>query len=129
MRDPARTRSMARIIGPFLLILGAAIALRAETLPMLLPAFTQDAPLPFVTGLVTLAIGLVMIAAHNWWNSPAAIAISTLGWLTAVAESFSARPAGALASPGHRGPAHRRPLRPVRAPEHQVVRIGADLLG
>jgi hypothetical protein len=75
---------MARIVGPFLLILGAAVALRAQTMPLLAPALMQDAPLVFVTGIVTLAIGLVMIAAHNGWNSLAAIAISILGWLTAV---------------------------------------------
>jgi hypothetical protein len=82
--NPARTWLMARIVGPFLAILGAAVALRAQTMPLLAPALMQDAPLVFVTGIVTLAIGLVMIAAHNWWNSPAAIVISLLGWLTAV---------------------------------------------
>jgi hypothetical protein len=84
MSDPARTRLMARIVGPFLLVFGAAVALRANTLPALVPALMQDAPLLFVTGFVTLAIGLVMIAAHNLWNGPAAIAISILGWLTTV---------------------------------------------
>jgi hypothetical protein len=84
MHDPARTRLMARIVGPFLLILGAAVALRAQTMPLLAPALMQDAPLVFVTGFVTLAIGLVMIEAHNWWNSLAAIVISLFGWLTAV---------------------------------------------
>jgi hypothetical protein len=88
MSNPARTRLMARVVGPFLLILGAAVALRAQTLPALLPAFAQDAPLLFVTGFVTLAIGLVMIAAHNWWNSPTAIVISILGWLTTVRGAF-----------------------------------------
>jgi hypothetical protein len=84
MSDPARTRLMARIVGPFLLVLGASVALRMQTLPALLLAFVEDAPLLFVAGFVTLAIGLVMVAAHNWWNTPAAIVISILGWLTTV---------------------------------------------
>ena len=84
MPNPSRTRLMARIVGPFLLILGAALALRAHTLRPLLDAFLRDSPLLLLTGFVTLAVGLVMITAHNSWGNPPAVVISLLGWLTTL---------------------------------------------
>ena len=80
--NPVSTRSMARVLGPVMLILGIAVGLRAETLPLLLAGFVQDAPLLLITGAFVLVLGAIMIAAHNVWNSPAAIVVSLLGWIT-----------------------------------------------
>ena len=80
----ARTRLMARIVGPFLVILGATMVLRVKTPPLLMPAFSNDAPLVLLTGLVALGIGLSMVAVHNHWNTVPAMAISLLGWFTAL---------------------------------------------
>ena len=57
---------------------------RADAMVMLIPAILGDGPLTFITGIFTLICGLVLIAAHHHWNSPAAIAISLLGALTIV---------------------------------------------
>jgi hypothetical protein len=78
--DPAvRTRTMARIVGPYLVLIGAALFARHDTLPALLSAFMQDVPLVFATGAFTLMAGLAIIAAHHHWNSAAAIVISLIG--------------------------------------------------
>ena len=37
-----------------------------------------------LTGAFTLALGLIMIAAHQRWDSGAGIVISVLGWITAI---------------------------------------------
>jgi hypothetical protein len=69
----ARTRFMAQALGPILIAVAAAIFARYETLPLLLPAFIQDAPLIFVTGVFTLTAGFFLLAAHHHFGSPAAI--------------------------------------------------------
>ncbi|NWG54141.1 MAG: hypothetical protein HXY28_10510 [Hydrogenophilaceae bacterium] len=80
----ARTRLLARIVGPFLLVAGAAVALRANTIDTLFPAFFQDTPLVLITGVFTLMVGLVMVAAHHHWNSLAASVISVLAIVAVI---------------------------------------------
>ena len=80
----ASTQLMARIVGPFLLILGIGVALRGPTLYLFIPAFFQDGPLVFVTAAFGLALGCVMVAAHHKWDSPAAIVITLVGWITLI---------------------------------------------
>jgi hypothetical protein len=74
----ARTRFMAQALGPILIAVALAVFMRYETLPLLLPAFTQDAPLIFVTGVFTLIAGFFVLAAHHHLGSPAAVACTGL---------------------------------------------------
>lgn len=83
--DPVvRTRMLARIVGPYLVIVAVAMFARLDTLHLLFPAFMQDGPLVFVTGAFALMAGLVVIAFHHHWDTPAAIAISLIGFAAAV---------------------------------------------
>ena len=67
--DPAiRTRTLARIVGPYLVIIAVALFARQGTLALLLPAFMQDAPLVLATGAFTVGVGLVMIVTHHQWK-------------------------------------------------------------
>ena len=78
------TRFIARVIGPFLVVLGVALAMRADTMTLIVPTYLQNAPLMLLTGVVTLIVGLIMVAAHHIWKGPAAIVVSLFGVLTAV---------------------------------------------
>lgn len=79
-----RTRTLARIVGPVLLVVPLAIITRAGALDLLFPAFFQDAPLVLITGVFTLILGFVFITAHHHWTGAAAIVLSALAWLTAL---------------------------------------------
>lgn len=79
-----RTRALARAVGPYLSVIAVALFARARTLPMLLPAFMQDAPLIFAAGAFTLMAGLAIVAAHHHWTGASAIVISLIGVLAAV---------------------------------------------
>ena len=83
--DPVvRTQTLARIVGPYLVIVAVALFAQLDTLHLLFPAFMQDGPLVFVTGAFTLLVGLVVIALHHHWDSAAAIAISLIGIAAAL---------------------------------------------
>jgi hypothetical protein len=84
MSTAVSTKTMARVLGPVMLVMGGAVALRAETMPTLVEGLVNDAPLLLITGAFVLVLGAVMIGAHNVWNSPAAIVVSLLGWITLV---------------------------------------------
>lgn len=80
----ASTPLMARILGPFLIVFGAALPGRFDAFDIIIPTFFQDAPLVLVAGGLGLALGSVMIALHTRWDGPAAIAITLFGWITFI---------------------------------------------
>jgi len=80
----ARTRAFARVIGPFLVIVPAIIAVRAASMGMMLSAFFENDALVWITGSWLLFGGLLIIAHHQYWSSPAAILISLFGWFLAL---------------------------------------------
>jgi hypothetical protein len=91
------TRAISRALGPFLIIFGIAIAMKAGDFPLMTPAFFQDGVLVFVTASFTLAIGLALLAAHHHFGSlPAlivtvfAIATTLRGAILMLAPAFTA---------------------------------------
>lgn len=77
----ARTRSFARVIGPFAMIVPGAVAIRAATGTLGEFSGFFDSPLA-VWGAAALLLfaGLLILANHQYWSSPAAIIISLFGW-------------------------------------------------
>lgn len=100
--DPAvRTRTLARIVGPYLIAVAAMLLARHDRLATLLTAYMQDDLLVLVTGAFTLMAGLAIVAAHHHWTGPSAIVISLIGviatlksaWLM-IAPSFGSEMTG-----------------------------------
>ena len=79
------TRIAARIVGPYLVIMAAALMVRAPVMPLLLPAFMQDGPLVFASGAFTAMAGLTLLAFHHSFRTPAAIIITLIA-MTAIAK-------------------------------------------
>lgn len=79
-----RTRTLARIVGPYLVLMAVMLFVRENALPTLLPAFMQDAPLVMASGAFTLMAGLAIIVAHHHWTRASAIVISLIGVVVAI---------------------------------------------
>lgn len=79
-----RTRAFARVIGPFLLLTTAAALYRMPQMDRIFTDFFANSSLAWVTGAMLLLVGMIVIALHQHWRSPAAILISLLGWLVAL---------------------------------------------
>lgn len=75
-----RTRSFARVIGPFIVLVPAIVILRAPDLTAILQSFFQNDALVWVMGALLLFCGLLIIAYHQYWSGAAAIIISLFGW-------------------------------------------------
>lgn len=80
----ATTRFCARVIGPLMLIIGAIVLVRFDTIALMIPAILQDSALTFVTGIFTLIVGMVLFVAHHHWSGATAIVVSILGLATIV---------------------------------------------
>lgn len=77
----AATRFCARVVGPFLIVFAAMIFVRYENFPELLPQVIGNTPLVLVTGLLTCILGLIWLASHHHFGSPAAIVLTVLAAL------------------------------------------------
>lgn len=84
LESKVRTRAFARIIGPFLVLVPAILVVRAPNLGTILTAFFQNEALVWMMGSLLLFCGLLIIAFHQYWSSPAAVMISLFGWFLAL---------------------------------------------
>ncbi len=80
----ARSRAFARVIGPFLVIVPAIVAVRAPNAGTIASAFFQNEALVWITGGLLLFGGLLIIAQHQYWSGLSAILISLFGWFLAL---------------------------------------------
>jgi len=79
-----RTRTFARVMGPYLAIVAFSAALRPHDMRTMLSGFESDPLWTWVTGGFILLLGLVVIALHPYWRGTAAVLVSGLGWLVAI---------------------------------------------
>ncbi|CAJ1497863.1 hypothetical protein [[Mycobacterium] holstebronense] len=75
-----RTRSFARVLGPFIAVVPAIIAVRAGSIGDQLSSFSADPMWPWVLGALLFGGGLFIIAFHQYWRGVAAVIISLFGW-------------------------------------------------
>jgi hypothetical protein len=80
----ARTRVFARVIGPFLSIIAAIVAVRMPSIGPLVASFFDSPMLVWMTGAMLLLGGVFIIANHQYWSGLSAIVISLFGWFLAL---------------------------------------------
>ena len=79
-----RTRMFARTLGPFFTIVPTTVAIRGSYMRTLFTEFKANPMWPWLFGAILLMFGLVIIAFHQYWRSPAAIIVSVVGWFLAI---------------------------------------------
>jgi uncharacterized membrane protein len=79
-----RTRMFARVLGPFFAIVPTTVAIRGSYMQTLFAEFKANPMWPWLFGAILLMFGLVIIAFHQYWRSPAAIIVSVVGWFLAI---------------------------------------------
>ena len=79
-----RTRMFARVLGPFFVIVPTTVAVRGSYMQTLFNEFKANPMWPWLYGAILLMFGLLVIAFHQYWRSPAAIILSVVGWIMAI---------------------------------------------
>lgn len=74
------TRNLSRMLGPFYVVVGTVVAIRALGMRAMLVEFTGSAVWPWATGAFALIGGISVIAFHQYWHGLAAILVSLTGW-------------------------------------------------
>jgi hypothetical protein len=75
-----RTRTYARVFGPYLVIATGVIFVHAPAMIPALTSFFASPALVFITAALMLFAGLFIIANHQYWSSGPAVVISLFGW-------------------------------------------------
>jgi hypothetical protein len=83
-----RTRTFARVLGPFLVIVCVTAVLRTSNMRTLVSEFTASSLWAWVAGAFVLLGGLVIVALHQYWRGVAAVIVSALGWLVVLRGVF-----------------------------------------
>src|ERR1700737_3552303 len=79
-----RPRMFGRALGPFFTIVSTTVAMRGSYMRTLFTEFKANPMWPWLFGAILLIFGLVIIAFHQYWRSPAAIIVSVVGWFLAI---------------------------------------------
>jgi hypothetical protein len=75
---------LAKLIGPLLLVVGAALVLNTAAFRVMAQEFLNSRALIFVSGFIMLPAGLAIVLTHNVWTADWRVLITLLGWLTAI---------------------------------------------
>jgi hypothetical protein len=84
VQSQIRTRMFARAFGPYFAIVPTTVAIRSAYMQTLFTEFKANPMWPWLFGAILLMFGLVIIAFHQYWRSPAAIIVSLVGWFLAI---------------------------------------------
>ena len=76
---------LAKIMGPMLLVMGLFIVTHREHMREIGREFLDSKALIFLSGTITLPIGLAIVATHNIWAADWRVAITVFGWLAIAA--------------------------------------------
>jgi hypothetical protein len=79
-----RTRMFARVLGPFFTIVPTTVAVRGSYMRTLFTEFQANPMWAWLFGAILLIGGIIIIAFHQYWRSPAAIIVSVVGWFLAI---------------------------------------------
>jgi hypothetical protein len=79
-----RTRAFCRVLGPYEAIVTTIIVIRLPDAQDVVDGLFANAAMPWMLGAVMLAMGLVVIAFHQYWYSPTAVLVSLFGWFVAL---------------------------------------------
>ena len=73
---------LAKVIGLYLLIVPAAVFLKRKQFAELANEFVTNLALVFLSGLIALVLGLLIVVSHNVWTADWRAVITFMGWLT-----------------------------------------------
>ena len=88
---------LAKLIGPFSLVLGLGALFNRETVHAILNQFIGNRAILFLAGLITFPAGLAIVLTHNVWVADWPVIITIVGWLTAFSGAIRiVAPEGAI---------------------------------
>lgn len=76
---------LAKLIGPMMLVMGLFVVFHPERIRRVGREFLDSEALIFMSGVITLPVGLAIVIAHNVWEANWRALITLIGWIAVVA--------------------------------------------
>lgn len=76
---------LAKLLGPTMLVMGLFVALRPERMRRIGREFLDSEALIFISGVITLPVGLAIVVTHNIWTADWRGLITLIGWIFVLA--------------------------------------------
>ena len=74
------TLFLARAIGAFLLARSIPSLMTPSHTRRIFEDYAAGAGIGYVAAFVSFAVGVALVAAHNYWSDPLAVAVTLVGW-------------------------------------------------
>lgn len=78
------SRFLAKALGLYFLIVSTAMFVDMQQFLAHVSALVNDRPLMFLTGFISLIIGILMVTAHNFWQWHWALILTIIAWITLI---------------------------------------------
>lgn len=75
---------LARLIGPVFLLVGIGLLANPAAYRVMAEEFLRSRALIYLSGLLTMPVGLAIVLTHNVWAADWRLIITILGWLAVV---------------------------------------------
>lgn len=79
-----RTRMVCRVLGPYVVIACVAALVRVSDMQELISELEASSLDTWLSGILALVFGLIIVVFHPYWRGTAAIIVSVLGWLAVL---------------------------------------------
>lgn len=76
---------LAKLVGPMMLVLGLFVTFRPERMRRIGREFLNSEALIFISGVITLPVGLAIVVTHNVWTADWRGLITLIGWIFVLA--------------------------------------------
>ncbi len=76
---------LAKLIGPVLAVMGLAVLVHPDRVRQMAHEFLEGEALIFLSGVITLPVGLAIVNTHNVWEAGWPVIITVFGWLAIFA--------------------------------------------
>jgi hypothetical protein len=80
-REMENSIFLAKIIGPYLIIVGIGVLLNLKTYQNMIGDFVKNSALLYLGGVIALLVGLLLVLIHNVWIASWIVIITIIGWL------------------------------------------------
>lgn len=77
--------TIARIMGPMMLVMGAGLLFNAGAFRALAREFLNSRALIYLSGFITLLLGLLVVVFHNVWVAGWPVIVTIFGWIMVAA--------------------------------------------
>jgi hypothetical protein len=84
-----RTLFLSKLIGLYCILIGLSMMTRGQATVETVTALLLNSAMTLILGVITLAVGLAMVLAHNIWSgSVLAVVVTLVGWMALIKSLF-----------------------------------------